>query len=223
MTRDHAENAGKSNELAHQTSEAARRGGLDMQQMSRSITAINSSSGEIAKIIKTIDEIAFQTNILALNAAVEAARAGEAGLGFAVVADEVRNLSRRCAQAAGETTAKIEAAIARATGAVSAGAKVDVALSDIGTKLAEMVAVSAKTAATSRQQAIAIDQITLAVQQMNGVTQNTAANAGESAATAAELNVQSGAMREAVAKLSALVGRGRAENRRVPKPGASNR
>lgn len=218
MTREHTGNAGQSDELAHQTSEAARRGVLDMQQMSGSIREINSSSGEIAKIIKAIDEIAFQTNILALNAAVEAARAGEAGMGFAVVADEVRNLSHRCAQAAGETTAKIELAIARATGAVTVGAKVDMALSDIETKLAEMVALSALTATTSRQQTAAIDQITSAVQQMNGVTRNTAANAQESAATAEELNAQSTVMQEAVARLSALVGVVRAGNPRTANP-----
>jgi hypothetical protein len=111
------------------------------------------------------------------------------------------------ALAAGETTAKIEAVIARAAGAVTAGAKVDVALSDIGGRLAEMVALSANTTA-------AIDQIAIAVLQMNGVTQNTAANAEESAATAEELNVQSVAMQEAVADMSALVGAAQGGGRR---------
>ena len=108
----------------------------DMQTMSAAMEAIKSSSDDIAKIIKTIDEIAFQTNILALNAAVEAARAGEAGMGFAVVADEVRNLAQRSAQAAKETAAKIEGAIVQNHGqGVEISSKVVHALNDIVTEV----------------------------------------------------------------------------------------
>ena len=113
MTRHNAENAQKANELAKQARSAADKGVADMQAMNAAMEAIKNSSDDIAKIIKTIDEIAFQTNILALNAAVEAARAGEAGMGFAVVADEVRNLAQRSAQAAKETAGQIEGAISQ--------------------------------------------------------------------------------------------------------------
>ena len=109
-------------------------GVTDMQSMSAAMDAIKVSSDDIAKIIKTIDEIAFQTNILALNAAVEAARAGEAGMGFAVVADEVRNLAQRSAQAAKETAAKIEGAINKTAQGVQINGKVAAALNDIVTK-----------------------------------------------------------------------------------------
>ena len=113
MTNRNAENATKANELARQARQAADTGASDMQAMSAAMNDIKTSSDDIAKIIKTIDEIAFQTNILALNAAVEAARAGEAGMGFAVVAEEVRNLAQRSAQAARETADKIEGAITK--------------------------------------------------------------------------------------------------------------
>ena len=124
MTKRNAENAQKANELAKQARAAADNGASDMQAMSAAMDAIKASSDDIAKIIKTIDEIAFQTNILALNAAVEAARAGEAGMGFAVVADEVRNLAQRSAQAAKETAAKIEDAIAKTAQGVEISSKV---------------------------------------------------------------------------------------------------
>src|SRR5690606_32986476 len=103
----------------------------DMGAMGAAMREIQSSSDEIRKIIKTIDEIAFQTNILALNAAVEAARAGEAGMGFAVVADEVRALAQRSAQAAKETAAKIENAVTRTHQGVALTSKVEQALNEI--------------------------------------------------------------------------------------------
>ena len=111
MTRSNAEHAREAKNLADTARQAAESGTAEIQQMSQAMDAIKEASHNIAKIIKSIDEIAFQTNILALNAAVEAARAGEAGLGFAVVADEVRNLAQRSAQAARETAEKIEDSI----------------------------------------------------------------------------------------------------------------
>jgi len=115
-THHNAESARKATDLAKQTRETAEAGSADMTNMNRAMEAIKVSSDDIGKIIRTIDEIAFQTNILALNAAVEAARAGEAGMGFAVVAEEVRSLAQRSAQAARETSAKIEAAIGNSRG-----------------------------------------------------------------------------------------------------------
>ena len=113
VIRRNSENAQKANELSRSARSSAEKGASDMNAMSAAMHDIKHSSDDIAKIIRTIDEIAFQTNILALNAAVEAARASEAGMGFAVVADEVRNLAQRSAQAAKETAAKIEATLKR--------------------------------------------------------------------------------------------------------------
>ena len=124
MTKRNAENARQGQRTGQAGARAADQGVGDMQNMSAAMEAIKVSSDDIAKIIKTIDEIAFQTNILALNAAVEAARAGEAGMGFAVVADEVRNLAQRSAQAAKETAAKIEGAITKTGQGVEISGKV---------------------------------------------------------------------------------------------------
>ena len=124
MTQRNAANVGQCNALTAEAKETV--GGMVRAtgEMSRAILQIKASSDATAKIIKTIDEIAFQTNILALNAAVEAARAGEAGAGFAVVADEVRSLARRCAQAAKETAAKIEESVSNANQGVQVSSRV---------------------------------------------------------------------------------------------------
>jgi methyl-accepting chemotaxis protein len=206
MTKRNTENAQKANDLAKQARTAADKGAGDMQAMSGAMEAIKVSSDDIAKIIKTIDEIAFQTNILALNAAVEAARAGEAGMGFAVVADEVRNLAQRSAQAAKETAVKIEGAISKTAQGVELTGKVAAALNEIVAKARQVDELAAEVANASREQTLGITQINAAVGQMDQVTQSNAASAEESAAAAAELNSQAGAMKESVAELLALVG-----------------
>jgi hemerythrin-like metal-binding protein len=205
MTKRNAEDSRQANELARLTRAAADKGASDMQGMSAAIAALRTSSDDIGKIIKTIDEIAFQTNILALNAAVEAARAGESGLGFAVVADEVRNLAQRSAQAAKETAAKIEEAITRTAQGVELSSKVSQALNDIVGKAREVDDLVAKISSASGEQTEGIVQINVAVGEVDKVTQSNAASAEESAAAAAELEAQAGSMKQAVADLMELV------------------
>lgn len=206
MTKRNSENAQKANDLAKQAREAADKGVGDMQSMSTAMEAIKVSSHDIAKIIKTIDEIAFQTNILALNASVEAARAGEAGMGFAVVADEVRNLAQRSAQAAKETAGKIEGAIAKAGQGVEISSQVARTLNDIVAKVRQVDELVAEVADASREQAQGVTQMNTAVGQVDKVTQSNAASAEESAAAAEELNAQAETMKQTVAELLDLVG-----------------
>ena len=205
MTGRNAENARNANELAKHARTAADRGSDDMRAMSSAMQAIKLSSDDIAKIIKTIDEIAFQTNILALNAAVEAARAGEAGMGFAVVADEVRNLAQRSAQAAKETATKIDGAISKTAQGVEISAKVAQTLEEIVAKVRQVDDLISELSSASREQSQGISQINAAVGQMDKVTQANAASAEESAAAAQELNGQAALMKAAVDELLQLV------------------
>jgi len=206
MTTQNAENASQASVKAGTALDAAKNGNAAMDRMGGAMEAIKTSSGDVAKIIKTIDEVAFQTNILALNAAVEAARAGEAGAGFAVVADEVRNLAQRCAQAAKETASKIEAAVQKSAVGAEISAKVARSLEDIVAKARQVDEMAGQVATASQEQSQGIQQINTAVSQMDQVTQSTAANAEESAAAAAELNAQADALKAAVADLLRLVG-----------------
>ena len=205
MTKRNTENAQKAKDLANQARLAGDAGMSDMQVMMQAMEAIKSSSNDIAKIIKTIDEIAFQTNILALNAAVEAARAGEAGMGFAVVADEVRNLAQRCAQAAKETSVKIEDAVSKSANGVEISAKVASSLKEIVSKARQVDELAAEVASASQEQSQGISQVNSAVSQMDKVTQANAANAEESASAAEELNAQADTLKESVQELLQLV------------------
>ncbi|HWA86950.1 MAG TPA: Cache 3/Cache 2 fusion domain-containing protein [Opitutus sp.] len=221
MTRRNAESATKANELTGQARHAADSGATDMKAMSEAMNAIKVSSDDIAKIIKTIDEIAFQTNILALNAAVEAARAGEAGMGFAVVADEVRNLAQRSAQAAKETAAKIEGAIDKTSQGVQISVKVAERLTEIVEKVRKVDELVAEVSTASKEQSQGVQQITTAVSQMDKVVQSNAAGAEETAAAAEELNAQSMMLKESVASLQAFVdGRGQAASAPMVRPSA---
>jgi hypothetical protein len=205
MTKRNADNSRQAKELAQQTRAAADKGVGDMQEMSAAMGEIKTAGDDISKIIKTIDEIAFQTNILALNAAVEAARAGEAGMGFAVVADEVRNLAQRSAQAAKETAAKIEGSIAKTAQGVELSGKVAAALNEIVGKARQMDELAAEVSGASNEQSQGIVQVNSAVGQMDKVTQATAANAEECAAAAEDLNTQAHTMKESVGDLLQLV------------------
>ena len=206
MTRHNAENAQTAKDLANQTHAAADTGATEMNQMTAAMDAIKTSSDNIAKIIKTIDEIAFQTNILALNAAVEAARAGEAGMGFAVVADEVRNLAQRSALAARETADKIADSIQKSEQGVVISGKVAATLHEIVAKARKVDELVAEIAIASREQSQGIEQLNAAVGQMDNVTQANAANAEESASTAEELNAQAAGLKCAVSELLRITG-----------------
>ncbi len=217
MTKRNAESAQQAKDLSNQTRASADAGSGRMKEMTDAMAAIKSSSDDIAKIIKTIDEIAFQTNILALNAAVEAARAGEAGAGFAVVAEEVRALAQRSAQAAKETAGKIEDAIRKSEQGVAISGSVAQSLAEIVEKARQVDAFVAEIAQASQEQNQGIGQVNTAVGQMDKVTQSNASNAEETAAAAAELNSQASTLLDAVAGLQRLVG-GQGGSTRAPTP-----
>jgi methyl-accepting chemotaxis protein/methyl-accepting chemotaxis protein-1 (serine sensor receptor) len=208
MTRRNAESskvAAENMVVASQRVEAANR---HLSLMMTSMHEINASGGRISKIIKVIDEIAFQTNILALNAAVEAARAGEAGMGFAVVADEVRNLAQRCAQAARDTAGLIEDSIAKSGDGQSKLALMAGALGSITESAARVKILVDEVSSGSVEQSRGIEQVAKAIVQMEEVTQSTAANAQQSASASQELSAQSEAVRGIAARLTRLVGTG---------------
>jgi len=165
-------------------------------EMMAAMDDINDSSGKIAKIIKIIDEIAFQTNILALNAAVEAARAGDAGMGFAVVADEVRSLAQRSSQAAKDTALLIEDSVSRSVAGKTKLGGVVTSIKRISTEFTNIGTLVDEVSHGSKEQSIGMEQISKALSQMERVTQTTAASAEETAAAAEELNAQSKYMKE---------------------------
>ena len=205
MIRNTADNAEKAKAFANQARLAAQSGAQTMVDMNTAMHAIEASSAEVAKIVKNIDEIAFQTNILALNAAVEAARAGEAGAGFAVVADEVRSLAQRSAAAAKETAEKIEAAIANSRRGSVSCSKVGESLDEIVQKVAAADALVAEISTAAKEQSQGIQQVGTAMAQLDKVTQGNATNAQESASAAEELNSQARTLQEMVAYLRSLV------------------
>jgi methyl-accepting chemotaxis protein len=233
MTKSNEGSAGDGKHLADQTRSIAETGETRTRQMNESIQtitvstqemrsamdAIKESNDQVSKIIKTIDEIAFQTNILALNAAVEAARAGSAGLEFAVVADEVRRLAQRSALAAKETSEKIESAIARSNAGVFMSEKVaenlsivvheanevEKVLQNVVEKVRKVDALMGDISAASKEQTLGIDQINLTVGEMDRVTQSNAAMAEQTSAASQELSSQAETMHQAVEQLIALL------------------
>jgi methyl-accepting chemotaxis protein len=195
----------QASQLSDLAKESADKGGLEMQEMMGSMEEIKKSSDQIGRIIKVIDNIAFQTNILALNAAIEAARAGEAGLGFAVVAEEVRNLAKKSAEAAKETTDIIEANIELSGKGAAVVDRVRNALNEITAQTNKVNQLMAEISAASQEQVQATDQITLSMAMISAVTMQNAATAEESAAAAEELNAQANSMKKMVHELSELV------------------
>jgi methyl-accepting chemotaxis protein/methyl-accepting chemotaxis protein-1 (serine sensor receptor) len=206
MSRKNTDNSRSMATLVEQSQQMFKKANGQLEKMVVSMDEINESSGKISKIIKVIDEIAFQTNILALNAAVEAARAGEAGMGFAVVADEVRSLAQRSAQAAKDTALLIEDSISKSNAGKTKVDQVATAIRGITEDSVKIKTLADEVNISSEEQTRGLDQIAKAISQMEQVTQTTAANAEESAAAAEELNAQSESLRDVVGRLNAMVG-----------------
>ncbi|MFT8350119.1 methyl-accepting chemotaxis protein [Clostridium saccharoperbutylacetonicum] len=202
QTKLNAENSNQANELAEAAKSNAVQGSLQMNEMLKAMEEINDASGNISKIIKVIDEIAFQTNILALNAAVEAARAGQHGKGFAVVAEEVRNLAARSAKAAKETTDMIESSIKKAEGGTRIAQDTADALSKIVNNIEKVANLVGDIAVASNEQASGISQINQGIIQVSQVVQANSATSEESAAASEELSSQAELLKEMVGKFN---------------------
>ena len=205
MIRSTADNAMKAKDFASQATNAAQSGKKAMLEMNVAMQSIEASSLDVAKIVKNIDEIAFQTNILALNAAVEAARAGEAGAGFAVVADEVRSLAQRSAAAAKETAEKIETAIASTKRGSKTCTNVDESLEEIVKKVSAADVLVAEIAMAAKEQAQGIKQVDIAMTQMDKVTQGNASSAEQTSSAAEQLNSQAKLLQDNVEHLRLLI------------------
>jgi methyl-accepting chemotaxis protein len=206
MTRMNAENTHQAAGMMADAEKQVHGANAALTAMVTSMSAIKESSDKVSKIIKTIDEIAFQTNILALNAAVEAARAGEAGMGFAVVADEVRTLAQRSAQAAKDTAVLIEESIAKANDGNQKVSLVTSAIAAITDSSVKAKGLVDEVSVASRQQSQGIEQVSQAIAQMEKVTQTNAASAEESAAVSQELSAQAEEASSVVKRLMDLVG-----------------
>jgi methyl-accepting chemotaxis protein len=205
MTKRNAENTRSATDLVYQGEKSMSEANRRLEQMVHSMREINTSSDKISRIIRVIEEIAFQTNILALNAAVEAARAGQAGMGFAVVADEVRNLAQRCSQAAHDTASLIEESIARATGGTADLDLVAKAIGDVAENFSKIKTLVEEVNLSSQEQAKGIEQVTETMARMNRTTQQTAASAEQSAAAATEMSAQTQSMSDLIVSLRSMV------------------
>lgn len=205
MVAQNTSNTKQATGLALKAKEAANEGYNDMNELVESMTELKTSSDQIAKIIKVIDEIAFQTNILALNAAVEAARAGDAGKGFAVVAEEVRNLAQRSAQAAQDTSAIIESNIALSEKSVLITQKTGKALEEINIQVQKVNEIIKEVAAATDEQSQGINQINIAVNQMSSVTQNNATVTANNALVVRDLSQDVIEMKDSINELLNII------------------
>jgi len=223
QTRQNADNAKRANELANTAKDNAERGNEQMKGMQKAMEEINEASANIGKIIKVIDDIAFQTNILALNAAVEAARAGVHGKGFAVVAEEVRNLAARCANAAKETTTLIEGSIEKAEAGTKIANETASALTGIVKGVENAVTLMGEIAVASDEQATSISQVNRGIEQMSQVVQTNSTTSEETAAASEELSGQAELLESMVGqfKLKSLDGRSKLKMIKIGEDGKS--
>jgi methyl-accepting chemotaxis protein len=204
-TKQNSDSAKQANAMANETRQAVEKSRTAMTRMNEAIGLIKNSSDQTAKIVKTIDEIAFQTNLLALNAAVEAARAGDAGKGFAVVAEEVRSLAQRSAEAAKNTSSLIEQSQMNAGNGVTVSQEVAGILTQIVDSVGKLSQLIGEVSNASQEQAKGIEQIGSAVTQMDKLTQSNAAGAEESASASEELSAQARELNDMVCSLSLIV------------------
>jgi len=215
MSTQNTANSSEARTLAESATTSAEKGSGNAALLSEAMGRIKKSSEETAKIIKTIDEIAFQTNLLALNAAVEAARAGDAGKGFAVVAEEVRNLAMRSAEAARTTGELISSSRVQADEGWKLNNEVHSNLKEIVAGIQKVGTVMGEVAAASEQQSSGVSQVSTAVEQLNQVTQTNAASSEESASAAAELSAQADELRTLVTSFK--LAEAQAETRSAPR------
>ncbi len=223
MSKLSAENAHRTNDQTRNTVELVREGSLSMRDMATAMGEIDERSERVSQIIKTIEDIAFQTNLLALNAAVEAARAGEAGKGFAVVADEVRNLSQRSAAAARDTTALIQGTVESIRKGSGIARKLSESYQGIESGAGGIGDLIDQIAKASVEQADGVEQVNNAVARMDKVTQRNASSSEQTAVASNGLGEQVAGLRSAIRRLSSVVygrdGRSPAESAKGPRDG----